>query len=281
MVSRDDGFGDLPSLECNVENSLLTVAMRSAEYWMEHPPAGAEVHTELAELFSRIRPRDDIRVVVLTGASSGVFLRPQATEAYMRAEKLRGQNAPERIWKIFSGIVRFLEAITALEKPVIARVNGDALGFGQSIMFACDIIVAVEDAVICDNHIEHGESGIGSPYGLVPGDGGCALIPSFLSPALAKEYLMLARRFTARELAQLGAINYAVKAEDLDERVADLASRLLSRSAYALAWTKRVANRKFVSDMLSGLDAAAAYEIVSFQQAERLGWRSAKSLNEP
>jgi enoyl-CoA hydratase len=99
-----------------------------------------------------------------------------------------------------------------------------------------------------------------------------------MSPALAKEYLMLGRPFTAAELARLGSINYAVSAAELDACVDQLVARLLDRSAYALAWTKRAANKLVIDQLNRGLDAGLGYEMVNFLEWERMGWRDTKSL---
>jgi enoyl-CoA hydratase/carnithine racemase len=116
-----------------------------------------------------------------------------------------------------------------------------------------------------------GESQEGGPdFGIVPGDGGGALAPLFFSPPLAKEALMLGRRFTAPELVELGAINYAVPASQLDAKADELVQALLRRSSYALAWTKRIANRRVAEQLNMALDAGAAYEMVNFLQLERL-----------
>jgi enoyl-CoA hydratase/carnithine racemase len=156
-----------------------------------------------------------------------------------------------------------------LEKPIVARVNGDCVGFGSSIAFACDLVVAVEDARFVDHHLGMDDvEGFEREFGIVPGDGGLALLPLFMSPMLAKEYLMLAREYRAAELARLGIINYAVPRPELDAKVQDVVGRLLKRSAYALAWTKRVANRRVAAHLNLTLDAAAAYEMLTLVHRE-------------
>lgn len=90
-----------------------------------------------------------------------------------------------------------------------------------------------------------------------------ALIPLYMSPCKAKEYLMLSQPYTGAELAQLGIINYAVPATELDAKVDDLVQRLLKRGAYALARTKRLVNRRVVSQLNLTLDAGVAYEMVT------------------
>lgn len=264
---------EYPSLLVAQDGPVATISLRSPEQLSDEAAVSAEIHSELGDLFSRLRGANDVRVIVVTGAEDGVFLRQRKRSAYGNAVGRTNQSDPARSWQVFMGIARCLEGVTAIEKPVVAKVNGDALGFGQSIMFACDLIIARQDATICDNHMETEEDGDGrgSPYGLVPGDGGLALVPSYFSPAKAKEYLMLSKEYSAAELAKLGLINHAVPANKLDSTTDDIVDRLLSRAPYALAWTKRVANRTLVREMLEKLDAGAAYETVNFLQAEQLG----------
>ena len=98
---------------------------------------------------------------------------------------------------------------------MIARVNGDAVGFGQSLMLGCDIIVAREDARIADMHMAMGDvAPYGPPFAIVPGDGAASLIPLYMAPPLAKEYLMLGKEYSAKQLAEMHMINYAVPADN-------------------------------------------------------------------
>lgn len=262
--------GEFATFEVDVTDGLATVRMRSPQNRLPDRPYN--LHWELGELMSRMRGWNDVRVIVLTGMEDGVFMTPFASAEYAT------ENDPKRLWKLFTGGARLHEATTGIEKPVVAKVNGDAIGFGQSIMFSCDLIVARDDARVYDHHISNGEGGYGVPFGTVAGDGGAAFIPSHMTPVRAKEYLMLAKEYSAVELAQMGAINYAVPADRLDAFTDDLVTRLLRQSSYSLAWTKRVANRLFVANMHAALDSSAAYEIVDLYQAERNGWRSSTEL---
>jgi enoyl-CoA hydratase len=162
--------------------------------------------------------------------------------------------------------------MAAIEKPIIASVNGNATAFGCSIVFASDLIVAVDDAVIADVHLSMGELPYGGPaFGLTTGDGGSSLVPLFMSPVKAKEFLMLAKPYTGRELADAGVINYAVPRAELKTKVDDMASALTRRSPYALAWTKRTTNRYIVNAINATIDAGVAYEMVNFLQLHRVG----------
>lgn len=226
----------------------------------------SDLHWDLAEVFTKLRSDLSVRVIILTG-TDGEFYVPMPKEFY-RSERARSYLAsPAGAFKTFTGVLRVHQAMAEIEKPIVAKVNGHAIGFGASLMLACDLMVADENVKVVDMHLGMGEVPEGGPeFGIVPGDGGGALAPLHLSPAMAKEFLMLAKPFTGRELADLGVINSAVPADDLDAATDDFVRRLLARPAYALAWTKRIANRHVIDQLNLALDAGAAYEMVNFLQ---------------
>ena len=233
-------------------------------------------HWELGEIFSRLRSETSVRVVVVTG-EEGEFYVPMRAVFY-GTDAARGYLVdPAGSWRTSVGIVRFNQEITELDKPVIAKVNGNAIGFGSTIAFACDLIVAAENAVFCDTHLAMDEredlkalpAGVEPdapsppPAGIVPGDGAVSVVQAFFPPALAKEYLMLARPFTGAELAERSVINEAVPTAELDATVEQMAERLLARSAFALAWTKRTSNRAIAEELNRSLDAGLGYELLT------------------
>jgi enoyl-CoA hydratase/carnithine racemase len=239
-------------------------------------PFGAafDSHWELAEVFQELRTDDAIRVIVLTGAGEE-FSAPHPSYRGEDFKEYRFQS--QNMWITFASIIRLHETMTSSEKTIVARVNGNAFGFGSSLVFACDLIVAREDAMIADTHLGQAATPETGP-GLVPGDGGTSLIPLYMTPALAKEYLMLGRRWTGAELAQMGVINYAVPATKLDEKVDQLVNELLARPAAALAWTKRLANRHVVEQLARTLDAGVGYEMVNLYQWEKDKWQQNRGL---
>lgn len=244
------------------------------EMWTD-PESGN--HWQLANALDDLRADNDIRVVVVTG--TGDEFKKPSSKMYETETGKNLRNDPRRTWCTFMGHIRAHQTIAEMEKPVVARVNGDAIGFGQSLVFASDLIVAVEDAEFIDHHLGMGEiEGVGAEYGFVTGDGGSSLIPLYMTPPKAKEYLMLAKPYTAKELEDMNLINYAVPKDELDEVVDDIVDRLLKRSSYALAWTKRTANRHVVEQINQTLDASSAYEMVNFLQAEWLNWEDPKKF---
>lgn len=225
-------------------------------------------HWELFEIMNGIRVDNRVRVVVISGAENGTFWVPELLTEKGTADVM----SPPNVWTASTGIVRVHEAMADLDRPIIAKVNGDAIGWGCSVVFSCDLIIAEETARIADHHMGMGEV---KPFrvaaGVVPGDGGVALIPAHMSPAKAKEFLMLAKVYTGAELAAMDVINAAVPAADLDDRVEAMVQALLKRSAYALAWTKRVANKHINAQLQLRLDASVAYELLNIYQLEHYG----------
>jgi enoyl-CoA hydratase len=267
-MSREYG-----SFELIKDGPVATIKMYNLT---EHIVAGKRLdfHWEISLALSELRDDQAIRVVILTGAKDGEFMVSPRTPHYEDTGALGGHNDPKGSWKIFNGIIRAHQTLTEMEKPVIARVNGDAAGFGQSLMFGCDLIVAREDARIVDIHMGMGTAKpYGPPFAIVPGDGGASLIPLYMAPPLAKEYLMLAKEYTARQMADQQLINYAVPLADLDAKVNSLVEQLLTKPAHAMAWTKRTVNRYIAAQHNLTLDAAAAYEMVNFLQWERQGFK--------
>ncbi len=242
-------------------------------------------HGELAAELERLRGDHNVRVVVITG-SADTFFTPPPADLYGGVQAPDNQSDPRLVWLTFSGIIRVHQAMAEMEKPIVARVNGDAIGFGASIAFACDLIVASEHARFMDHHMAGSftTSYNGRPrpgghphFSVVPGDGG-ALMGLYLSPCRMKEYLMLCRSYEAAELERIGVINYAVPARELDGKVNELVGGLLERGAYAIAWAKRAANRHVAGHLNLSLDASVAYEMTSLYQLQRAGGQEPRTL---
>lgn len=272
------------ALEIVREGQVATIRLFPQTYLMSLKPP-ADVHQELGPALNELRTDHAIRVVVITGAEDGEFMVARRTEDYAGPNLRRMLNEPASAWKTFMGIIQAHQALAEIEKPVIARVNGDAIGFGQSIVFSCDLAIAREDAKLSDIHLGMGEvtvtagRHVGPPFGTVPGDGAGSVLPLLLPLPLAKQYLWLSEEWTAAEFARLGVINQAVPRDQLDQAVDRLVQGLLKRSSYALAWSKRILNRQLAEQLNRTLDASVAYEMVNLLQVERLGYEDPRKLD--
>ena len=275
MASNESPFFDVV-----IENQVATIQVLNSSSREELREHGGSIHWEYAKLLNDLRTDNGVRVVVITGVKDGEFWVPPLANAQQSKTSKRLRSNSGALWKTFTGITIAHQAMAEMEKPIVARVNGDAVGTGASVLFNSDLSVAVETAIIADHHMSMGElPKWATAFGMVPGDGGLALAPLHMSPMKVKEFLMLAKPYTAREFADQGIINYAVEREELDEVTDDIVRRLLRRASYALAWTKRVANRRLVEHMNLTLDAASAYELVNFLTHEFLDEGSKQVLD--
>jgi enoyl-CoA hydratase len=280
------------AIELERSESVATIKIKPFEATQaegEQQPGFVDVHTAIGSALEDLRWDDSIRVIVITGARDGEFYWAPGPGYYdagrlERMNPLKGRSAP---FSRERGAARILESLLLIEKPVIARVNGHASSNGQSIIFGCDLVVAWEDAIIAENHLGMGEvsdhDGVphGYPFGMTPGDGAGALVSLFMPPTKAKEYLMLSPRYTARELAAMNIINYAVPMERLDATIDDLIQRLLKRPARTLARTKRAANKLLVQQWNLAFDLSLESEMLDFWELGRNNWVNDLTLQPP
>lgn len=225
------------------------------------------VQNEIGSALAELRFDNDVRVIVLTGSKDGFFLPPAQSPAP------RGHHSPGVDWDVTQGMHHTYEMFLETEKPIVAKVNGNAVGFGSSLIFACDFIVACEDAIFVDHHMGMGETVHGGPseFGCVPGDGGTAFVPMHMTPCLAKEYLWLAREMTGAELARAGIINAAVPAAELDAKVERMVQSLLKRTPHSLALAKRAINQVYIDMFNRRHDLSWSYEVLNFYMHGQAG----------
>jgi enoyl-CoA hydratase len=254
-------------------DGVATVCLSGSTARVMAEAQGRDLHNDLADALERIRAAHDARVIVITGREPGEFCATRPAESY-RSPAAVARLLPRRNFaREFSGVERTMAGIVHSALPVIAMVNGDAFGFGQSIALACDFIIAQDDAVFADVHLAMGEGRTsdgrqaGPDFALVPGDGASTFAPMAMPLQLAKEYLMLGRSLTARELCAMGVVNRAVPAGALRDTTDEFVRRLLERPADALAWTKRVVNWRAEQFMSGTLHSSRAYETLTLFRA--------------
>jgi enoyl-CoA hydratase len=240
-----------------------------------------EVHASISLSLEELRFDDSIRIIVITGSQEGVFYSAPNRSHYdvtRFRDRLRGIISPELNAELrpseararYRKIPNYVETLLHCEKPIIARVNGDVIGAGQSVMWGCDIIVAREDAVIADVHTGIGEvsradgTPTGFPWAVAPGDGAMAFAQHNFSSYRFKEYQMLSQQLTARDLADMHILNYALPAAELDAKVDDLCQRLLARPQSVLSHVRKLAQKPIIEQANLQYDLSWAYEHLDF-----------------
>ena len=160
-----------------------------------------------------------------------------------------------------------------IEKPVVCRMNGHAVGLGASIALLCDVIFAADTAKIGDPHV-----GIG----LVAGDGGAVIWAQRIGLTRAKEYLLTGELLSAQKAAEIGLINHCVPAAALDETVDAFCQRLLSGAPLAIRLTKILTNIELKRIAGAVMEVGIAYESESVRSADhREGLAALKEKRKP
>jgi enoyl-CoA hydratase len=238
-------FGRYEAIEVTRDGPILTASFNRPEQLnaIDRP-----VHRELETLFVDADVDDEVKLVVLTG-------KGRAFSAGGDLDWLLELNADVAASaRTIAGDRRIQNALLAMETPIIAKVNGHAVGLGCSLALFCDIVVAVPDAVFSDPHVS---------VGLVAGDGGALLWPQLIGFARARRYLLTGDSITAADAAEIGLITETAPAESLDDVVNGYAKRLLAQPEHALRWTKVTINAGLRVIANAVLDSAAGFENVT------------------
>lgn len=210
------------------------------------------LHGELVRLFRELKREESARAVLLTGrgrafSAGGSFDWFPTLTDLDTLDPLR-RDARQMIWDLLE-----------VELPIVAALNGPAVGLGASIALLCDVILAADTATIADPHVR---------VGIAAGDGGTAIWPLLVGPARAKQYLLTGDPVPAAEAERIGLVNRVVPAADLEAEALAFAARLAAGAPLAIRYTKHAVN-KLVKDALNvAFDAATALEIVTFRSED-------------
>jgi enoyl-CoA hydratase len=236
----------LPGLRVAVADRILTLTLNNPEKRNANTP---EMHAGLARIWDDIQEDPEVDLVIVTGAGDRAFSAggdPAHMQAMIDDEALWRQTVLEArriVW-------RLLEC----DAPIIARLNGAAVGFGATLALACDIAVAADDVVIGDPHVH---------AGLVAGDGGALFWPLLVGPARARELLFTGELLSARQAFELGLLNHVVPRAELDAKVQQIAARIRGGASRAIRMTKQLLNLPLRQQAHGLMDLGLAAESLS------------------
>jgi 2-(1,2-epoxy-1,2-dihydrophenyl)acetyl-CoA isomerase len=192
---------------------------------------GALMRQQLSDAIKQAERDDAVRVVVLTGSGRAFSAGGDIAEM----QEGMGDRKPEDLGNVLRNeyLPMFIRLHT-MPKPVIAALNGPALGIGASFAFACDIRFATPEAYLTEAFIN---------IGLVMEGGASWLLPRLAGTAVAYEMFFSGQPLHAADAHRLGVINRVVPADRLESEVADFAAHLATQPRQALAGAKRAVNR--------------------------------------
>jgi enoyl-CoA hydratase len=208
------------------------------------------MHAALEEAFVDLDNNPAVKAIVLTGAGRG-FCSGGDQKALDTGEH---KISPTRSGR------HLIRNILEVESPIIAAVNGVAVGLGATLALFCDVIFAQPSARFADTHVT---------AGVVAGDGGTVMWPLLLGPARAKHYLLTGEFISAEDAAAMGLVNKVVPEGTVLERAIEYAELLASGPRNAIIWTKYAINKMIKEQVHLGLDTAMALEAITFKSPER------------
>jgi len=220
-----------------------------ARVWIARPERknalGNLTTQHLIEMFTELEADPACQVVILAGTGTDFSAGGDFKDTFERG---RERSSKEWADRIRQGPNRFTELLRSLSKPVIAAVDGVAVGGGATIALACDFRVASDRARFAFPF---------SKLGLTPEFGGSYLLPRVVGLAATLELLMLGDFIDAQEAYRLGLVNRVVAPERLDEEAEALAARLVRNSPTALKSIKQLVYHAVSGDMTAALEREA------------------------
>ena len=207
----------------------------------------AEVFSGLKDAIEDAKNDNSIRVVILTGAGEKSFVA--GTDIKMMESAVTEDNR-----KMCTDIHDLFFQIENLEKPVIAAINGYALGGGCELTLTCDFRIASENAKFAFPEVS---------LGIIPGSGGTQRLPGIIGKSRAKYMILTSERINADKALEYGLVDFVVPQNELISKCNELANKLMKQPALALALGKRAVNLASEVDLQSGI----AYETEAFAVA--------------
>ncbi|MSQ36069.1 MAG: enoyl-CoA hydratase/isomerase family protein [Dehalococcoidia bacterium] len=238
-------YADYQTIALERRGPLLEVTLNRPEALNS---VDGRMHEELPRLFAEIDVDPAVEVVVLTGAGRAFCAGGDMAWLQELIEQ------PYAWHRVASEGRRIVLSILEARQPVIAKLNGAAVGLGATIALSCDVTFAADTASIGDPHVR---------VGLVAGDGGSVLWPALIGYARARELLYTGAMLPAPRAAELGLINRCVPAAELAAQVEAFALELATGARRAVQWTKAAINAPLRQALTANLDLSLALEGLS------------------
>ena len=230
------------------QDAVLTVTLNQPE--RRNPISDLAMIDALIDTMAEADADLGVRVVILTGAgtafSSGGDLKQMKAGVGLRA------GLPAQTRRNYrTGIQRLPLAFHALEVPVIAAVNGPAIGAGLDLATMCDIRIAAESAKFAESFVK---------VGIVPGDGGAWLLPRIVGFSRATELALTGEMFDAKQALEWGLVSHVVPDGELMVKAREIAGKIAANPPHAVRMTKRLLREGQTATLANILEMSAAMQ---------------------
>ena len=242
-------------LKYKQDGHVVTLTMNEPE--RRNPLTGNSAVPDFLAAIDRIHQDHNVRAVIITGAgsafSSGGDVRNMQRQSTGEVTGMQIRH------EYRTGIQKLPLALFNLEVPVIAAVNGAAVGAGLDLACMCDIRIASDKAKFAESFVK---------LGIIPGDGGAWLLPRIVGMSRAAEMVFTGDTITADIAAQWGLVSRVVPAAELLPAANQLAERIAANPGHAVRLSKRLLREGMHTRLDTVLEMAAAFQSLAHQTAD-------------
>lgn len=242
----------------------LKVALKGHQLWitLNNPEQSNAISYEMTDsLVAVLKYADfdpEVRVIVITGAGKNFCAGGDVKAMENKTGMFQGE-ANELRMRYMHGIQQIPKCMEELSTPVIAVVNGAAIGAGCDLAMMCDLRIGTSSSKFGETFVK---------LGLVPGDGGSFFLQRVIGFSKAMQMSLTGDLVAGEEAFNWGLLNYFVKDEDLLLEAARLAEKISNNAPVAVQMTKKTMKLAYLNDLHSVLDLAAAYQGITQRTAD-------------
>ncbi|MCK9991034.1 MAG: enoyl-CoA hydratase-related protein [Rugosibacter sp.] len=232
------------------KGAILTIKLSSPE---KRNAVDAFMHAELPQALREAALDRTIGAIVLTGDPAG---RAFCAGGDLEWIRVLSEGTGDDYGVVMREGVEVLRAMIDAPQPIISMINGAAMGLGATLGLFADVSFMDENAKIADSHVS---------VGVAAGDGGAVIWPLLIGPNRAKEYLMTGDPLTGKQAAEMGLVNYAVPAAELEAKTYAFAERMANGPRLGIEMTKRSVNLYLRMILNQVIDASLGLEGITFR----------------
>ncbi|GAA4331196.1 crotonase/enoyl-CoA hydratase family protein [Pigmentiphaga soli] len=237
----------MKDLEYDVADHIATLTLNRPE---KKNAFTEDMLSEMCERLQQAQADDNVRVIVLTGAGDAFCSGGDVSRRANELEKGPPTVLQNKQRLMTKGPQRVALALTNVDKPVLAALNGVAVGAGMDLALMCDLRVATRSARLCEGYIR---------VGLVPGNGACYFLPRMVGVGKALELLWTADFISSEEALRLGLVEQVYDDDSFREQTAALARKIASAPPVQVRAIKRTLYQSLGTDLRTSLELVSSH----------------------
>jgi enoyl-CoA hydratase len=211
------------NLLLNIQNSIAVVTINRPD---KLNALNKKTLSELETVFQKLKDDDSVKVVIITGGGEKAFVAGADITELNKLDMIGAKEFAENGQRVFNIIQNF-------DKPVIAAVNGFALGGGSELALACHFRIASENARFGQPEIN---------LGIIPGYGGTQRLTRLINSGLAMEYILTGDMIDSAEALRIGLVNKVFPQKELLDKVREIAGKIASKGMHAIRYSIKAVN---------------------------------------